>query len=95
MWSAPDLQGRWRWIRSGGAVALLPTAGRSFGTGSEFLRAKAAGLIGDDHIVGEIGQVMAGEISAAGRPRRLLCINRWGTLSRTWRALGRCIRSLM
>ena len=33
--------------------------------GGEFLRAKAAGLIGDDHIVAEIGQVLAGEI--AGR----------------------------
>jgi ornithine cyclodeaminase/alanine dehydrogenase-like protein (mu-crystallin family) len=30
--------------------------------GSEFLRAKAAGLIGDDHIVAEVGQVLAGEI---------------------------------
>jgi ornithine cyclodeaminase len=30
--------------------------------GAEFLRAKAAGLIGDDHIVGEIGQVLAGDI---------------------------------
>ena len=33
--------------------------------GAEFLRAKAAGLIGDDHIAGEIGQPLAGEI--AGR----------------------------
>jgi ornithine cyclodeaminase len=33
--------------------------------GAEFLRAKAAGLITDDHIVAEIGQVLAGEI--AGR----------------------------
>jgi ornithine cyclodeaminase/alanine dehydrogenase-like protein (mu-crystallin family) len=33
--------------------------------GAEFLRAKAAGLVGDDHIVAEIGQVLAGEI--AGR----------------------------
>jgi ornithine cyclodeaminase len=33
--------------------------------GAEFLRAKAAGLVGDEHIVGEIGQVLAGEI--AGR----------------------------
>ncbi len=33
--------------------------------GAEFLRAKAAGLIRDDHIVAEIGQVLAGEI--AGR----------------------------
>jgi ornithine cyclodeaminase/alanine dehydrogenase-like protein (mu-crystallin family) len=30
--------------------------------GAEFLRAKAAGLIGDDHIAGEIGQVLAGEV---------------------------------
>ena len=30
--------------------------------GAEFLRAKAAGLIGDNHIVAEIGQVLAGEI---------------------------------
>lgn len=30
--------------------------------GAEFLRAKQAGLIGDDHIVAEIGQVLAGDI---------------------------------
>ena len=30
--------------------------------GAEFLRAKEAGLIGDEHIVAEIGQVLAGEI---------------------------------
>ena len=30
--------------------------------GGEFLLAKAAGLIGDEHIVAEIGQVLAGEI---------------------------------
>jgi ornithine cyclodeaminase/alanine dehydrogenase-like protein (mu-crystallin family) len=28
--------------------------------GAEILHAKAAGLIGDDHVVGEIGEVMAG-----------------------------------
>jgi ornithine cyclodeaminase/alanine dehydrogenase-like protein (mu-crystallin family) len=33
--------------------------------GAEFLRAKQAGLIGDDHIVAEIGQVLAGD--AEGR----------------------------
>ncbi|MEO8657157.1 MAG: ornithine cyclodeaminase family protein [Bryobacteraceae bacterium] len=33
--------------------------------GAEFLRAKEAGLIGDDHIVAEIGEVLAGKI--AGR----------------------------
>jgi ornithine cyclodeaminase/alanine dehydrogenase-like protein (mu-crystallin family) len=30
--------------------------------GAEFLRAKEAGLIGDDHIAAEIGQVLAGDI---------------------------------
>ena len=30
--------------------------------GAEFLHAKASGRIGDDHIVGEIGQVLAGDI---------------------------------
>jgi ornithine cyclodeaminase len=30
--------------------------------GAEFLRAKQAGLIGDSHIVAEIGQVLSGEI---------------------------------
>ena len=30
--------------------------------GAEFLRAKAAGLVGDDHVLGEIGEVMAGTI---------------------------------
>jgi ornithine cyclodeaminase/alanine dehydrogenase-like protein (mu-crystallin family) len=30
--------------------------------GGEFLRAKEAGLIGDDHIVAEIGQVLAGDV---------------------------------
>ncbi len=30
--------------------------------GAEFIRAKAAGLIGDDHLLGEIGEVMAGRV---------------------------------
>ena len=33
--------------------------------GAEFLHAKTAGLIGDEHILGEIGQVLAGDV--AGR----------------------------
>ena len=39
--------------------------------GAEFLRAKAAGLIGDDHIVGEIGQVLAGEIEGRRSPEEI------------------------
>jgi ornithine cyclodeaminase/alanine dehydrogenase-like protein (mu-crystallin family) len=30
--------------------------------GAEFLRAKAAGLVGDEHVVGEIGEVLAGDL---------------------------------
>jgi ornithine cyclodeaminase/alanine dehydrogenase-like protein (mu-crystallin family) len=30
--------------------------------GAEFLKAKAAGLVSDDHVVGEIGQVLAGDL---------------------------------
>jgi ornithine cyclodeaminase/alanine dehydrogenase-like protein (mu-crystallin family) len=30
--------------------------------GAEFLRAKTAGLVGDDHVVGEIGQVLDGTL---------------------------------
>ena len=30
--------------------------------GAEFLRAKAAGLVGDDHIAAEIGEVLAGKV---------------------------------
>lgn len=36
--------------------------------GAEFLRAKAAGLIDDDHVVGEIGQVLSGALE--GRQHR-------------------------
>ena len=30
--------------------------------GAEFIRAREAGLIGDEHLLGEIGEVMAGRI---------------------------------
>ena len=36
--------------------------------GAEFLRAKEAGLIGDEHIVAEIGQVLAGDIPGRRSP---------------------------
>jgi len=39
--------------------------------GAEFLRAKAAGLIGDDHIVAEIGQVLAGDIEGRRSPEEI------------------------
>ena len=36
--------------------------------GAEFLKAKAAGLVGDDHVVGEIGQVLAGDLEGRQSP---------------------------
>ena len=36
--------------------------------GAEFLRAKEAGLVDDDHIVAEIGQVLAGGIEGRRSP---------------------------
>jgi ornithine cyclodeaminase len=39
--------------------------------GAEFLRAKQAGLIGDDHIAGEIGQVLAGDVEGRRSPEEI------------------------
>jgi ornithine cyclodeaminase/alanine dehydrogenase-like protein (mu-crystallin family) len=39
--------------------------------GAEFLRARDAGLVGDDHIVAEIGQVLAGEIEGRRSPEEI------------------------
>ena len=39
--------------------------------GAEFLRAKAAGLIGDDHVVGEIGQVLDGVLPGRQAPDQI------------------------
>jgi ornithine cyclodeaminase/alanine dehydrogenase-like protein (mu-crystallin family) len=39
--------------------------------GAEFLRAKAAGLITDDHIVAEIGEVLAGKIEGRRSPQEI------------------------
>jgi ornithine cyclodeaminase/alanine dehydrogenase-like protein (mu-crystallin family) len=36
--------------------------------GAEFLRAKAAGVVDDSHVVGEIGQVLAGEVEGRRSP---------------------------
>jgi ornithine cyclodeaminase/alanine dehydrogenase-like protein (mu-crystallin family) len=36
--------------------------------GAEFLHAKQAGLIGDDHIAGEIGEVLAGKVEGRRSP---------------------------
>jgi ornithine cyclodeaminase/alanine dehydrogenase-like protein (mu-crystallin family) len=39
--------------------------------GAEFLRARRAGLIGDEHIAGEIGQVLAGTIEGRQSPDQI------------------------
>lgn len=39
--------------------------------GSEFLRAKAAGLVGDAHVVGEIGQVLGGDLPGRQSPDQI------------------------
>ncbi|MBS0408650.1 MAG: ornithine cyclodeaminase family protein [Proteobacteria bacterium] len=39
--------------------------------GAEFLNAKAAGLVGDDHIVAEIGQVLAGQVPGRTAPDQI------------------------
>lgn len=39
--------------------------------GAEFLRAKRARLIGDEHILGEIGEVLAGKVAGRGTPAEI------------------------
>jgi len=39
--------------------------------GAEFLRAKAAGLVGDDHIAAEIGEVLSGKIEGRRNPEEI------------------------
>lgn len=39
--------------------------------GAEFLKAKEAGLVGDDHVVGEIGQVLGGTLPGRQSPDQI------------------------
>jgi ornithine cyclodeaminase len=39
--------------------------------GAEFLHARAAGRVGDDHVVGEIGQVLAGDLEGRQSPEQI------------------------
>jgi ornithine cyclodeaminase/alanine dehydrogenase-like protein (mu-crystallin family) len=39
--------------------------------GAEFLKAKEAGLVGDEHVVGEIGQVLAGDLEGRQSPDQI------------------------
>ena len=48
--------------------------------GAEFLRAKAAGLIDDAHVVGEIGQVFAGALPGRERPDQVTAYKSLGSI---------------
>lgn len=56
--------------------------------GAEFLNAKAAGLVGDDHVVGEIGQVLAGTLPGRQSPEQITAYKSLGhvvqDLSSAW-----------
>ena len=66
------------------APASSPTIGQGvLAQGAEFLSAKAAGLIDDDHVVAEIGEVLAGaKPGPPHRPTRSPSTNRSATWSR-------------
>jgi len=48
--------------------------------GAEFLRAKAAGLIGDEHVLGEIGQVLDGTLAGRLSPADLTVYKSLGSI---------------
>jgi ornithine cyclodeaminase/alanine dehydrogenase-like protein (mu-crystallin family) len=62
--------------------------------GGEFLRAKAAGLITDDHIVAEIGQVLSGEIPGRCSPEEITVYKSLGhivqDLATAWTLYSQC-----
>ncbi|HEY3949099.1 ornithine cyclodeaminase family protein [Phenylobacterium sp.] len=60
--------------------------------GAEFLHAKDAGLIGDDHIAAEIGQVLAGDIAGRRSPDEITVYKSLGhvvqDLASAWALMG-------
>jgi ornithine cyclodeaminase/alanine dehydrogenase-like protein (mu-crystallin family) len=48
--------------------------------GAEFLHAKAAGLVGDDHVLGEIGEVMAGTLPGRRSPAEVTIYKSLGSI---------------
>jgi len=49
----------------------------------EFRIPKSEGRIGDEHIVGELGEVLSGKAPGRGSPGESPFLRRWGSLSRT------------
>lgn len=48
--------------------------------GAEFLRAKAAGLVDDSHVVGEIGEVFAGTLEGRQAPEQITAYKSLGSI---------------
>jgi ornithine cyclodeaminase len=48
--------------------------------GAEFIRAREAGLIGEDHLLGEIGDVMAGRLAGRTSPRDVTLYKSLGSI---------------
>jgi ornithine cyclodeaminase/alanine dehydrogenase-like protein (mu-crystallin family) len=68
-----DLVARSRFFVDGRANVL--------GQGAEFLRAKAAGRVDDGHIVGEIGEVLAGRVAGRGSAAEVTAYKSLGSVA--------------
>ena len=62
--------------------------------GEEFLRARAAGLIGDDHLLGEIGEVMAGTLAGRRTPKDVTIYKSLGSIVQDLAAARHIVASL-
>lgn len=62
--------------------------------GAEFLRAKAAGLVGDAHIVGEIGEVFAGSVEGRRSPEEITVYKSLGHIVQDLAAASLLIRKI-
>ena len=61
--------------------------------GAEFLRAKAAGLVDDSHVAGEIGEVFAGTLPGRQRPAQLTAYKSLGSIVQDLAAAAFLLRS--
>lgn len=56
----------------------------------EYLVPLQEGLIGPDHIVGSLGDVLLGRVPAGAAGKRLLCLTRWAWPWRMWPVSSIC-----
>ena len=63
--------------------------------GAEFLRAKAAGLVDDGHVLGEIGEVMAGTIPGRRDPNEVTIYKSLGSIVQDLAAARHILSRLM